>query len=202
MTLPKELGLPGHWVAKQVRCVYGTRDAGALWEDTYRAALESIGFASGVASPCIFHHDSRDISCVVHGDDFTSLGSDDSLDWMEKELAGHFELKIRGRLGVGVKGENEIRILNRCVRVTAKGLEYESDPRHVDLIAESLNLTESKAVATPGIKNPEAANEDAPKDSVDATSCSFANGYGVKDPGCAADRVEPNCNGEDTHTHF
>ena len=31
MSLPKELGLPGHWVAKQVRCVYGTRDAGALW---------------------------------------------------------------------------------------------------------------------------------------------------------------------------
>ena len=108
MTLPKELGLPGHWVAKQVRCVYGTRDAGALWEDTYRAALESMGFSSGVASPCVFHHNERDISCVVHGDDFTSLGSDESLDWMEKELAAHFELKIRGRLGVGVKGEEKL----------------------------------------------------------------------------------------------
>ena len=54
MSLPKELGLPGRWVAKQVRCVYGTRDAGALWEDTYRDALEATGFMSGVASPCIF----------------------------------------------------------------------------------------------------------------------------------------------------
>ena len=30
MTLPRELGLPGHWVGKQIRCVYGTRDAGAI----------------------------------------------------------------------------------------------------------------------------------------------------------------------------
>ena len=31
MSLPKELGLPSHLVGKQVRCVYGTRDAGAIW---------------------------------------------------------------------------------------------------------------------------------------------------------------------------
>ena len=63
MSLPRELGLPGNWVAKQVRCVYGTRDAGALWEDTCRQALESIGFKSGVASPCIFFHEARDLAC-------------------------------------------------------------------------------------------------------------------------------------------
>ena len=28
MSLPVELGLPKHFVAKQTRCVYGTRDAG------------------------------------------------------------------------------------------------------------------------------------------------------------------------------
>ena len=60
MSLPRELGLPGHMVAKQIRCVYGARDAGALWEDCNREALESMGFKSGVASPCIFHHADRD----------------------------------------------------------------------------------------------------------------------------------------------
>ena len=35
MSLPRNLGLPGHWVGRQIRCVYGTRDAGAIWEDTY-----------------------------------------------------------------------------------------------------------------------------------------------------------------------
>ena len=37
---PKELGLPNRLVGKLVRCAYGTRDAGAIWEDTYRGALE------------------------------------------------------------------------------------------------------------------------------------------------------------------
>ena len=89
MSLPKELGLPSHLEGKQVRCVYGTRDAGAIWEDTYRVALESAGFTSGIASPCIFQHYERDITCVVHGDDFTSLGSDPNLDWLETKSAIH-----------------------------------------------------------------------------------------------------------------
>ena len=42
MTIPKEMGLSTQFVAKQVRCVYGTRDAGAIWEDTYREAFESV----------------------------------------------------------------------------------------------------------------------------------------------------------------
>ena len=33
MSLPRELGLPGHCVGRQVKCVYGTRDAGAIWEE-------------------------------------------------------------------------------------------------------------------------------------------------------------------------
>ena len=30
MSFPKELGMPSHYVAKLIRCVYGTRDAGAI----------------------------------------------------------------------------------------------------------------------------------------------------------------------------
>ena len=48
MSLPAELRLPKHFVAKQTQCVYGTRDAGMIWEQCYRYALESIGFTSGV----------------------------------------------------------------------------------------------------------------------------------------------------------
>ena len=56
-------------------------------------------------------------------------------------------------------GDNEIRILNRIVRVTDRGLEYEADPRHVDLIAESLEITNGKPASSPGIKNPDASIE-------------------------------------------
>ena len=155
MRLSRELGLPPHMVGLQVRCVYGIRDAGSIWEDTYGHCLESAGFKSGISSPCVFYHALRNVTCVVHGDDFTSLGDDDALDWVEGVLAESFDIKVRGRLGTGCPGDNEIRILNRIVRITEQGLEYEADPRHVDLISQSLNLQHSKSVATPGVKNPD-----------------------------------------------
>ena len=36
--VPKEMGLPPNTVGRLLRCCYGTRDAGALWEDTYPQA--------------------------------------------------------------------------------------------------------------------------------------------------------------------
>ena len=42
MSLPPELGLSKHVVAKQTRCVYGTRDAGMIWEQCNRDALERV----------------------------------------------------------------------------------------------------------------------------------------------------------------
>ena len=103
MHFPKELGLPSNVVARLVRCAYGCRDAGHIWEVCYRSALESIGFVTGAASPSCFYQKTRDISVVVHGDDFTALGTDADLDFYETRLAEHFELKIRGRIGEGVQ---------------------------------------------------------------------------------------------------
>ena len=99
------------------------------------------------------------MACAVHGDDFTCLGSDANLDWYEAQMAFSFELEITGRFGVGCKGPNEIRILNRIVRVDDKGLHYEGDPRHVDLLAETLGITVANSVCFPGVKNPDVARE-------------------------------------------
>ena len=152
MRLPKEMGLPPNLVAKQVRCVYGTRDAGKLWEDTYTQVLEGMGFTTGVSNPCVFYHAERELSIVIHGDDFTTLGTDANIDWYEAELQKHFEIKIRGRLGEGCEGTNQIRILNRVVTITPEGLQYEADPRHGDLLTSSLSLSETSHAATPGVK--------------------------------------------------
>ena len=169
MRVPKELGLPPNTVAKQVRCVYGTRDAGKLWEDTYTQVLEGLGFITGMSNPCVFHHPGRDISIVIHGDDFTALATDEHLDWYEEQLAKSFELKIRGRLGEGCTGPQEIRILNRVVSITADGLQYEADPRHGDLLSSSLGLTSESSAATPGVKpvdrDSNAVKTDEPADS-------------------------------------
>ena len=106
----------------------------------------------GLSNPCVFHHPSRDIAIVVHGDDFTALADDEQLDWYEAQLQKSFEIKIGGRLGEGCQGPQEIRILNRIVSVTPEGLQYEADPRHCDLLSSSLNLAASSHAATPGVK--------------------------------------------------
>ena len=49
----------------------------------------------------MFHHKSRNISVVVHGDNFNALGVAADLDWYETQLARFFEIKIRGRMGPG-----------------------------------------------------------------------------------------------------
>ena len=90
--LPREMGQPGRAVAKLKRCVYGTRDAGLIWEECYSQALTAAGFKRGIASPCCFRHPSRQVSVVIHGDDFTALGAREDLLWYEDVLRNAFEI--------------------------------------------------------------------------------------------------------------
>ena len=150
--LPPELGLPRETLGKLARCMYGTRDAGAIWEQCFADCLVQLGFQQGAASPCCFHHPAWEVSVVVHGDDFTALGTDESLDKYEKGLEASFECKLRGRLGLDKDDLKEIRVLNRIVRITEDGLRYEADPRHAELLAKSMGLNDCKPVATPGLK--------------------------------------------------
>ena len=85
-------------------------------------------------------------------------------------MSTKFELELRGRLGVGCE-LNELSILNRIIRLTPLGLEYEADPRHVELISTSLELRNCKPVCSPGVKNPDAELE-APK----GNKCDATNG--------------------------
>ena len=110
--LPREMGLGTKAIAHLKRCVYGTRDAGALWEECYSDALVMMGFRRGLANPCCFYHPEKQISLVVHGDDFTALGPRKSLLWYEAALAESFEIKLKGRLGEAADCNNEVRLLN------------------------------------------------------------------------------------------
>ena len=51
----------------------------------------------------------------------------------------------------------EVRILNRILRLDDEGLTYEADPRHVELLARSLNLDNCRECNTTGSK-PEGFN--------------------------------------------
>ena len=166
---PPELGMPKNMVGKLVRCMYGTRDAGAIWENCYTKCLLDLGFEQGVASPCSFTHAEWGVSVVVHGDDFTALGTPDGLDKYEKGMTQTFECKMKGRLGTKASDLKEMRVLNRIVRITDTGLRYEADPRHVELLAKSLNMENCRPVVTPGVKVPfddDAQPSDDPMDDV------------------------------------
>ena len=88
--------------------------------------------------------------CSVHGDDLTTTGPKEQLNWLKAELGKHYELTEAHRLGPAPTDDKEARVLNRIVRWIEDGLEYEADPRHAGLIIRTLNLAESRAVTTAG----------------------------------------------------
>ena len=72
--LPMEDDKDGY-CGKLTKSMYGTRDASLNWECEYIRFMNSIGFTTGLSSPCLFYHKSKDIRAVVYGDDFTLLGA-------------------------------------------------------------------------------------------------------------------------------
>ena len=136
------------------KALYGTRDAAQNWENEYREFLISEGFKAGISTPCVFWHPVRNVRVVVHGDDFTALGVRAQLDWFRGIMTKRFEVKFRGTLGPREQDEKSMRILNRVVEWTSRGIVYEADQRHAEIIIRELKLeSESKSVVTPGIKN-------------------------------------------------
>ena len=106
----------------------------------------------GTACPCIFTHMERGLFCSVHGDDFTTIGPKHQLDAFELELASKYELRKSPRLGPGPEDAKEGVILNRIVRWTEAGLEYEADPRQSEKLIEELGMGGVNAAPTPGMK--------------------------------------------------
>ena len=113
-----------------------------------------MGFVQGSASACVFRHPLRHIAVSVHGDDFTASGSCVNLDWFEAEMRARYELTVGGRLGPGPQDDKEATILNRVVRWTDRGIEYEADPRQAERLIADLDLAGPgvKGVPTPGVK--------------------------------------------------
>ena len=153
--------------AEQGTCVklnfwlYGCRPAASAWENHYSSLLGKAGFRRGLASPVVFYHPERDVSCVVHGDDFTFEGEDGHLDWIEKLMASWFDIKVRGRLGPEVHDQKEITILGRRVVWRTWGISYEADPKHRKLITEYFGFdATSRKLSTNGSKEIDGQNED------------------------------------------
>ena len=134
--------------------MYGTRKAADGWHCEYAGRLvHELGFEVGDASACVFYQSARELRCSVHGDDITTVGSKKNLDWFKVELEKFYELKEAHRLGPGLEDHKEDTVLNRVVRWTPDGLEYEADPRQAERLVEECGLNGSNPMGTPGSKN-------------------------------------------------
>ena len=148
------------YVAQLNLSLYGTRDAAVNWSETYTALLEKLGFVTGIGSPCNFHHPSKGISMTVHGDDFTSTGTEASLRWLDGQLQAAYEIKSQYLGPDAAKGHvQEVRVLNRVISWLDDGSSYEPDPRHAEMVVQELGLAGSKGVTTPGSRDDVAAME-------------------------------------------
>ena len=129
--LPEEANPQPGKVGKLIFWLYGFRPAAQAWENCYAAKfVEEANFERGIGSSVSFWQKSRDLACVVHGDDFTFCGFDEDLDWIENLMMSWFEVKVRARLGPDKSDDSEVTILGRTVRWKDWGIEYEADPRH------------------------------------------------------------------------
>ena len=141
MELPEETLTDGEStteiVGKPMASLYGTRDASANWQEEVAKSMGQWGFTTGKYNPCTFVNEERGMRCLVHGDDFVCAGEVPQLEWFKKKLKARFEIKSTTVGTNQSAGEvREARILNRIIRVTEEGWEYEADQRHADLIVK------------------------------------------------------------------
>ena len=62
--------------------------------------LKSHGLKRLKSVPVAFVHETRDMSGVVHGDDFVWEVIDEDLDWVKKVLEDKYEFKKPRQIGV------------------------------------------------------------------------------------------------------
>ena len=111
-----------------------------------------MGFVRGDASACVFHHPQCEATTSAHGDDFTTCGSKLQLDWFKQQLEKKYEPTEQCRLGPGANDHKGRKILNRIIRWTDRGIEYEANPRQTETVVDELTLVGAKTVGTPGVK--------------------------------------------------
>ena len=100
-------------------------------------------------TPCMYYHPIREMRCLVHGDDFVCVGETEELRWLEEKLKERFEIKSK-MMGLRDGESREERILNRVIRVSENGWEYEADQRHADLIIRETGADKLSPLSHPG----------------------------------------------------
>ena len=107
-------------------------------------------------------------------DDFVSVGDDGQLSWLKNKLQARFEIKTKLVGGGNGSGEvSEARILNRIIRRTDAGWEYEADQRHADLIVKETGADKASTLSHPGGEKKAIEEEERTEELVGAEATRF-----------------------------
>ena len=157
-------------VARLLKAMYGTRDAGNCFDTFAEEVMAKLGFECGVFSPCIYKHKRENMACVRHGDDFILLATRRQHAEFLKNANELLILKHMGTLGghKDLGDVQEVRCLNRLIRwiqppFKNEGhahIEWELDPMHAEILLDALGLkADAKSLSTPGLKMARGADE-------------------------------------------
>ena len=138
---------PGQ-VARLNMSLYGTRDASLNWQTEVARHLTSLGFYRSSPFPSMFVHSAGDLITIVHGDDYMTVGTMEGCNWLRGKLEGRFDMKTKF-VGHQPQCQKEVKILDRVIRATEEGYEYEADQRHGEIIVAEIGLASARGVKTP-----------------------------------------------------
>ncbi|CAK0896231.1 unnamed protein product [Prorocentrum cordatum] len=139
--------------------LYGTRDAGQVFELATAETVIGAGCDQSAFSPCVYCHKDLQVSFFHHGDDFVLEGSRGGTESICEALKTKFIVKDRGVLGPAPTDAKEITRLNRVVRWRDRwgqgggAIEYEADPRRAQILHAQLGMDPrtTKSLSTPGL---------------------------------------------------
>ena len=135
--------------------LYGTRDAAVNFQNEVKRMMQKFGYVQAKYNASLYYHPATGVRVMVHGDDFVAVGWRSAVRDFRKQVASRFTVQDKMLGGRTDLGEiKETRILNRIVRVTAEGWEYEADQRHADLIVREMGVSSAKPTKTPGEDEP------------------------------------------------
>ena len=86
----------------------------------------------------------------IHGDAFVASGTEAHLEEVREIVCSKYLTKVRGILGPEPRDAKALIILNRVIEWRPDGIALEADPRHVELVLQSLGMETCKGSEVTG----------------------------------------------------
>ena len=79
-----------------LKSLYGTRDASANFQAEVAKLMISLKFKRSRYNPSTYYHEKWKVRCMIHGDDFISVGGSTQLREFRTMLEKRFEISTLG----------------------------------------------------------------------------------------------------------